>query len=286
MSDLMLGRVVAAYPQSNTVDIVLQSSARLAGVPVLLSSISGQTGAIDLPDIGLPQDDSRWDLSKKPAIEVMAVVGVMGRSPICIGFILPATNQLGFDRPNFKVNRHASDVYSTIDDEGNIELAHPSGTFIRIATNAAHEDLSGQDHNSRWLIGRNTDRAVHLRISIANAGTEVASLNVTPEGHVSVQADGNVSVNATGNVNIVAGGSALVDADGDADVVAENVNVTADLITLNGDTELNGNLTVDGNIESTGDVAADGDVTAAAISLTTHVHPGVMAGPSLTGGPQ
>jgi hypothetical protein len=37
--------------------------------------------------------------------------------------------------------KHASDVYTSIDQFGNIELAHPSGMFLRTRTSQAHEWL-------------------------------------------------------------------------------------------------------------------------------------------------
>jgi len=58
-------------------------------------------------------------------------------------------------------------------------------------------------------------------------------------------------------------------------------DATTPTIDLGGGTlSIVGNLTVEGNITVTGDVTASG------ISLVTHVHDGVTAGPSLTGAPQ
>jgi phage baseplate assembly protein gpV len=53
-----------------------------------------------------------------------------------------------------------------------------------------------------------------------------------------------------------------------------------------GDIEMTGKLTVTGPIDVTGDVTCDADVVASGISLTTHIHGGVIPGGGSTGGPQ
>lgn len=46
-----------------------------------------------------------------------------------------------------------------------------------------------------------------------------------------------------------------------------------------------GDLEVDGDIKATGNVIADGDITAGTVSLSSHVHAGVVAGPASTAPP-
>jgi hypothetical protein len=62
----------------------------------MVPSGSSSTGVIDLPDIGLPLDDSRWSFTASAEHYVRAVMAFMGDHPIVIGFLLPEVNQITF----------------------------------------------------------------------------------------------------------------------------------------------------------------------------------------------
>lgn len=74
---------------------------------------------------------------------------------------------------------------------------------------------------------------------------------------------------ASGALSVSAKGPITVNTDGPVTVSAPSVSITAP-----------------GDVTITGDVIVNGDVVADGISLKTHVHSGVVPGPSLTGGPQ
>jgi hypothetical protein len=204
---IQLGIVVAAYPQGCAVDVLLpDSGSRLTNVQVQLLSASASSGTVDLPSPGLPLDDTRWNLPSTS--QIIAVIQSYKGNPVCTGFILPQVNQMTFDRTNFRVFRHASDVYSTINEDGDTELYHPSGTYFRIGASPAHEDLTGQDYDALWAIENNTAAAPYVNLTVANAGVVKATLQIDPSG---------------------------------------NVTLTAASLTVNADTTINGNLTVIGN---------------------------------------
>src|SRR3546814_4397963 len=48
-----------------------------------------------------------------------------------------------------RINRHASDVYSTIDADGNMEVYHPSGTYLQIGRASCRERVVSTCR-SRW----------------------------------------------------------------------------------------------------------------------------------------
>jgi hypothetical protein len=133
-------------------------------------------------------------------------------------------------------------VYTTVDAAGNMEFAHPSGAFIRIAESAAHEDLTGQDYDGIWKIRRNTGRAVHIHIEQAGG---VASVNISPSGAVSVTTGSTVSVVAAGAASVTS---------------STSIALTAPAITLNGPTHIEGALTT------------SEDTTAGGVSLMHHTH--------------
>jgi hypothetical protein len=196
---LQLGIVVAVYPQGQSIDVLLpDSGSRLTNIQVMMASGSDTTGTVDLPDPGLPTDDTRWSYALTAKRNIIAVLASYKGIPMCIGFIMPQVGQMTFAQKNRRIMRHASDVYSSIDQYGNIEVAHPSGTYIRIGTSPAHEDLTGKDFDGEWKIGANTATAPYLNVSIANGGVLQAQLQIDPQGNTTLAATTTTVVSAGG----------------------------------------------------------------------------------------
>jgi len=150
-------------------------------------------------------------------------VGHFGTHPVVIGFLYPQVSQMTFDDPKRRFSRHQSDVYSTIDGDGNMELYHPSGTYVRIAESPEHEDLFSKNTDENLDIDRNTSRRVHFHLEMAG---NTASVDISPDGKVVVRANQNVEVytqqnaivNAAIDAQVTTGESVTVTAGGDADV--------------------------------------------------------------------
>jgi hypothetical protein len=218
---LQLGIVVAVYPQGQSVDVLLpDSGSRLTNVQVMVPTGSDSTGMVDLPDPGFPADDTRWDIATAGTRAIMAVLGSYKGIPVCLGFLIPQVCQMTFAQPNRRIMRHASDVYSSIDQFGNIEVAHPSGTFVRIGTSPAHENLTGQDFDGEWAITKNTATAPYLNVTIANGGAVKAQLQVDPAGNTTLTA---LSATVTAVDGITLNG-VTIDSDGNI-VTPHNVTV-------------------------------------------------------------
>jgi len=201
---LDIARVVEIHPESHAVDLEFMADGRrVAGVPVMARSAGGDVG---LSDLSRPTNTG-YGAENSAVRDVYAVVGKLGQAPIVLGFLFPQVAQCLFPDRDRMVYRHASDVYMTIDKDGNAEVYHPSGTFLRIGSTAEHEDLTGKDYDKIWNIRRNTDKAVHVQLSVKNAGNQVASINIDPGGSVTITNSGNTKVTTSGNVDIAAGGS-------------------------------------------------------------------------------
>lgn len=270
MGNLDLGRVVASYPRGQSVDVLMNDGSRLANVQVMVLTGSDATGAVDLPDVGGPSDDSRWSHTASFARTVRAVVGFLRGVPVCLGFLLPQETQMTFDQKNLKVTRHASDVYTAIDDAGNFELYHPSGTYLRIGSSPAHADLTGKDYDGLWKIARNTGSAPHVHLAVSNAGAPVASLDFDPSGNVALQANGNLTATVGGNLHATVSGTSEVDSSG-------AMTLTAPSITLNGAVTINGSLSQGtgssgGTATLQGPVTVVGDLSANGVSVHDHKH--------------
>lgn len=287
---LDLARVVASHPEANAVDLVFLSSGRqVAGVQVMAGAAGAAHGLHDLPqpleqDVG-PSDPFSAIGRAGDARMTLAVVAFYRELPVVLGFLFPQVAQCLFAERDRMVYRHASDLYFTIDAAGNAELSHPSGVFVRIGENPAHDDLTGRDFDARWAIERNTDRQPHLRVHLPHT-----DLHADPAGNLTVTHAGNLAVNTGGDAAVVVGGNTSVASGGVASVVAQSVVLDAP------ETRCTGNLTVTGTLLAAGPLVfaagitgagsgggaigtitgtltiVDGDVKADGISLKAHVH--------------
>jgi hypothetical protein len=269
---LSLARVAAIHPGDHSVDLVMYDTGRrISGVQVMAGVATSSSGSHDMAVPDTPPSGDVWDMRQPTGRDIIAVVGKIGAMPIVMGFLYPQISQMLFDDTNRRVHRHASDVYSTTDSAGNTEWAHPSGTYIRVGTTPAHEDLTGKNNDKTWAITKNTDTAVFFHMQVGNAGEAVANVDIDPGGNLTISINGNAVVNVGGTTAVTSVGAAVV---------------TAPEVTLNTpQTLLTGNLSVAGSMNvmnSNGDPHAStfvgsigvtsGDVTADSISLKEHVH--------------
>jgi hypothetical protein len=239
--------VLRTHPEHQTADIMfLEDGWRVPGVPVMSPSLSSQSGWHDLPAETVEIDEKRGDIPD--GLYLYCVVGLMRGAPVILGFLPPSRNETCFK--NRFMHRLASDVYLTVDGDGNLELFHPSGSYFRLAETPGHEDLAGQDEQGRWEIRNNTQRAPHIMLQVAHGGSTRFTFHITPAGELSVSTEEPISIHA--------GGGALLD------------------------TPL---LYCTGDVQVDGDVQANGDVRAGSVSLRKHVHNGVKRGGSYTSRP-
>lgn len=210
--------VVATHPEDYSVDLVITSTGqRLTGVQVISPNGSSRSGTVDLPAV--PARPSKWDITQVTEQDVHAVVGFIGNMPVVTGFLYPQVSQMTFADPKLKMSRHQSDVYYAVDGNGNVELRHPSGAYIRMGETPDSVDLTSKNADKSLAIDRNTGRKVHLRVELSG---NVAKLTMTPDGectleleksfnlhageNVNIKADGNISIEADGNISLKAGG--------------------------------------------------------------------------------
>lgn len=266
-----IGFVTAVYPEGQSIDVLMSDDgSRLSNVQVMVPTGSSNTGMVDLPDPGLPTDNKRWDFNTQPERYLRAVIAFCHGAPVCMGFLLPQVTQLTFKHKNRQIMRHASDVYSTIDDAGNMELYHPSGVYFRIGTNPAHEDLTGQDFDGEWKIARNTGQAVHVHLAAMNGTT----FDVAPNGNVVVTVpNGTVALTCPAGVTVTAPTHFIGNMQVDGDItVTGNVGITGNL-GVTGDITFNGtSVSITAAVSLTGTLASSGDITAAGISVSGHHH--------------
>lgn len=239
------GIVVAAHPEDHSVDLVMTDDySRLAGVQVLNSGGGAASGTNDMFVPEEKTGEEKWSISKRTAADHVAAVDFSGVMPVVVGFRYPQIGQMTFKDKNRRVQRHSSDVYSTITSTGDFEMSFPNGTFIRVGASPAHEDLTGLDVDGNWKIAKNTGAATHLRLVLGNAGAVKADLHIDPSGNVIG------SFKGTGDLTF------------DGDVVLHAPKVTID----SPETICTGTLTVQGLLTYLAGLAGSGGAVAASIT--------------------
>lgn len=211
-ANIRLAKVTAVHHEHRAVDLVyLDTGWQISGALVMAPTASTCTGNLDLPAPTIKGD--KWDPAFSEDRDLLAVVADWGGLPIVLGFILPQICQMNFERENFAVYRHASDVYTTIAENGDTELFHPSGTYVKIGQDTAHEDLTGKDYDGLWKLKGASPAQLTI---VVNGGK--ASLTIDPKGNVTLNTAQSIAVTASQNVTVTA---------------AQNVTVKGGTIQLN-----------------------------------------------------
>lgn len=255
---LRKGIVVATHPEDHSVDLVMaDDGSRLSGVQVLTPSGSARTGTVDLPAV--PEAKDKWDISKRNGQDMQALVGFLGRNPVVVGFLYPQVNQVLSKDPKARYSRHQSDVEWGIDGDGNIQLTHPGGAYIRIGESADKVDTAGKNADGNSKADRNTGRKVNVRVGLA--GNAVV-LTMTPDGKVTFKLEQDFTIEAAGKALIKAPGGITLD----TPETHCTGNLTVDgALTFKGGADGSGGsgavMRLDGDLQVTGDGSFGGSVT-------------------------
>jgi hypothetical protein len=226
---IKMARIVKSHSQSHAVDLVMMADGRrYSGVQVLASVAGGDVGSVDLPEPTVTDPNKPFESGNTGKRDMYAAVSFMGDIPMVMGFIHPQVSQTLFGDElgkNRKMYRHASDVSYTIDGQGNTELHHPSGTYIRIGTTPESEDLAGKDYDKIWEKNKNTDTKVHIALGVGNGGESKMSLSIDPDGNVTIATKGTVSIASKGDMTLASEGKMTLTAGGDFKVTAAKIDL-------------------------------------------------------------
>lgn len=252
-------KVIAVHPEHHTVDVqFLDNGGYYQGALVLAPWAGTNFGEARL--VGPTQQNPDDPPLLTGERDMLAMVLFVRGAAYVLGFIYPQVSQMLFAEQDRQITRHPSDVYTSVDAQGNIELYHPSGTFIRIGESLAHDDLTGKDFDGKWKIEANTERAPGVAVTVANGG-EVKST-------VAMDQDGNVTVTGTGMLSADFEGAATIKS-------ATHVTIDAP------DCQMTGNLAVNGNIGAGGNVS---DVKGSMQEMRDTYNSGTVTGVTPGGG--
>jgi hypothetical protein len=226
-----LAKVVGIHPGGYAIDVIMYpDGSRVSNVQVMSGQASNNSGVAGLRDPGKTAD-AEWTLDDTGDGDQIAIIGLIHGLPVCLGFLFPQVSQMLFSDIDREIRRHASDWYESIDSAGNYEMYHPSGTYLRIGSSPAHEDLTGKDFDGRWDITKNTGSAPYVHLSVANAGAKVSSVDFDPQGNVTLENNGDLTANVGGNATAT---------------VQKKLTATAAAIEVNGPTTINGDTLING----------------------------------------
>jgi len=243
--------VVEVHPQDHSVDLVmLDDGTRHIGVQVSTPNGSARSGMVDLPAV--PNSGDKWDITKRNGQDMQALVAFVGRSPVVVGMLYPQVNQMLLTDPRARRYRHQSDAETLIDGDGNMQVTHPSGTYIRIGEAIDADTLTGK-HADTSATDRNQSKRVNIHIGMAGGALE---LTMTPDGAVSLRMNQGLSIDA---------GMAVT-------VKAPSVTLDTPTTTLTGDLHVEGSTTVKAITSNGKNISS------------THVHAD-SGGPSVGGPP-
>lgn len=211
------GIVVATHPGDHSVDVLLSDGRRLVGVQVMTPNGSARTGTFDMPAV--PARADKWDISKPNGQDQIAIVEFVGGVPLVVGFLFPQISQMTFNDAKMRVSRHQSDVMSVIDGDGNMQISHPSGAFIRLGETADAMDLAAKNTDASLAADRNTGRKLFMRVVVPGA----FDLKITPDGQLTLSLTQGAVIDAPDGITL---NTPLVSVP-NGDVVASGVSLVS-----------------------------------------------------------
>jgi hypothetical protein len=263
------GLVTAVHPEDHSVDLIMaDDGSPMIGVQVLTPNGSTRSGTVDLPAI---KATNPRDVSKATDQDMHAIVGFVGRHPVVTGFLYPQVNQMLHTDPQLRMDRHQSDVITTVDGDGNIQLAHPSGLYLRIGGTPEKVDYAGKNADASLTVDRNTSTTPYVRLSMPGGK---AVLTIAPDGAVSLTTETTIDVTAQGNINVTTHANAHVTAESMATVTTPHLIIDAATTDFTGNVNIAGATAVHAITSNGHDISDD------------HRHKDVTPGLGLTGTPQ
>lgn len=276
---LRLGRITKVWHESRTADVLILDGSGPA--PVLRVPVLTDPDTWNVPDVEHSGTDA--GTGARELFCALAPLGI-GRWAI-VGF-LPAAKRPSMFADGRNMTRKSNGAYVTSDKNGNMELYHPSGTFVRIGT-PGHESLLGKDLDEQFDIPANTASTPTITIGLAAAGVSKGTITIKPDGGISITTEGAIDITTQGTVDITSEGAVSLTTQGAATITAEDtitlsttsdvsvtagtvdvtasetvtvlatteIALTAPLITLTGTVEIVGDLTITGGLGFSGEDA-------------------------------
>jgi hypothetical protein len=204
------------------VDIFLLDGTLLSKVQILSNS-SSRTGTVEIPvpDYVTPMTEAPEKLGLyclPEESDVFVVVAFMENNinqPIVLGYLFPEESEIlcsrkqdGNSDGSMFLWKHRSNVYTRVDEKGDIEINHPSGVFIKVGKNTERTEILNYDRKNRpfkYKKDQTDELAPAPWVTVMH-----------PSGnYMIIDPDGNVTENVVGNVNRTIEGNLIEEIKGD-----------------------------------------------------------------------
>lgn len=191
------GIVVAVHPEDHSVDVVLADGRRLTGVQVSTPNGSTRSGTFDMPSVPDKGGD-KWNITKPTGQDQIVLVGWVDGIPVAVGYLYPQISQMTFSDPKMRVTRHQSDVITMVDGDGNMQLSHPSGAFVRMGETEDAVDLASKNVDASLAVDRNGGRRLFTRVVVPGA----FDLKISPEGELTLTLEKGAVIDAPDGITL------------------------------------------------------------------------------------
>lgn len=175
-----LARVTRVWPEGRRMDCIFLDTGDY-GRGVLVGSPYAGT---DFGFSGIPSPETEGDdenMQNDPDRRTMiAVVQCLHGVSIATSFVFPGESEMTFTKAEHKnrlIERHPSDFYRTINDQGDLDMVHPSGAHLRIGSGSEPDVLDGKDFFKKWKIKHNKGRKATVSLK-----AEDSKLKLEPGG--------------------------------------------------------------------------------------------------------
>lgn len=253
-NSIRLARVTHVHPSGQKMEVIFLDNGDYGRDVQLMSPYAGAdfgfTSGIPSPEEEGHDENMSNDTDRRT---INVVVANLAGMHVALGFLYPQVTQMAFDKEAHKnrmIERHPSDFYRTLSDKGDLDMAHPSGVYLRIGKGTKPDALDSKDFDKKWKIEKNKDEKATVTIAGPNY-----TLSITHAGVVTLTTKEKVTVDAKGDMTFKSGGKITIQANS--------------------------------TIECSPKVEVSGDVTAGngRVSLLQHVHTGVVPGGGMSGPP-
>lgn len=193
---IRLAKVTYVWPEAQKMEVMFLDNGDYGRDVQLMSPYAGTdfgfTSGVPAPEEEGHDPNKVTDPDKRDVIAVVATIGVRH---ICLGYLYPEVTHMAFTKERDKnrmVERHTSDVYRTIDDDGNMEIVHPSGAVIAMTENVvggggtegAVTDLTGRDFDARWEIKHNQGKDVSIVLAVGGTSIVISKTGIYIKGDI------------------------------------------------------------------------------------------------------
>lgn len=226
-----LARVTRVWPEGRKIDCIYLDTGDYGRGVLVASPYAGS----DFGLAGIPSPEEEGDdenMSNDPDRRtIVAVVQCLHGMSIATGFVFPHESEMTFDKEEHKnrlIERHPSDFYRTINDNGDMDMVHPSGAHFRIGNGSEPDELEGKDFFKRWKIKRNKSRKATVSLK-----AEDSLLKMSPGGLTDLKTK-EMTTDASGTLlNTGAAGLHAEALGSDLDMNAAGVTASTAASTLN-----------------------------------------------------